>query len=142
MATPVIGDIVQNTVGKVVERLTDKYLPLPANEKVREELKVEAKRIAVEEYKTAVLDLQGARELAAKEAQKTAPEWTSVLTVTNRPAWSFLMLVIFTWTIFAPYMGFPQIPLSSVHKDIMETVIIFYFGGRSVEKAAGIVWGR
>ncbi len=46
------------------------------------------------------------------------------------------------WTILAPYVGYPQIPLGEIHKDIMQTVIIFYFGGRSIEKAAGVVWGR
>jgi len=58
-----------------------------------------------------------------------------VLTVTHRPAWSLLTLGIFAWTVLAPYLGFPNIPLTETHKAIMQTVIIFYFGGRSVEKA-------
>jgi hypothetical protein len=62
--------------------------------------------------------------------------------VTHRPVWSFVMLVIFCWTILAPYFNYPLIELSTVHKDIMQTVIIFYFGGRTVEKAAGVVWVR
>lgn len=140
MATPFIGDIIESTVGKVVERLTDKYLPDSAPDKEREALRVEASRIAMEEYRSAVADLQAARDLAGRESSG-APAWTRALTVTHRPAWSFLMLAIFAWTVGAPYLGFPSIPLSEIHKDIMETVIIFYFGGRSVEKAASIVWG-
>ncbi len=141
MATPIIGDIIQNTVGKVVDRLADKYLPPSMGEKEKAEFRLEAGRLAIEEYRAAVADVQGARELAGKEAGE-APSWTRVLTVTHRPAWSYLTLLIFAWTILAPYLGFPQIPLTGIHKDIMQTVIIFYFGGRSVEKAAEVVWGR
>jgi hypothetical protein len=44
--------------------------------------------------------------------------------------------------VLAPYLGYPTIELSSVHKDLMQTVIIFYFGGRTVEKAVEMVKGR
>jgi len=139
--TPLIGDLIQSTVGKVVGKLTDKYLPASMSEQEKAAFKLEAERLSIEEYKTAIADVQGARELAAKESEG-GPSWTKVLTVTHRPAWSFIMLGIFGWTILAPYAGYPLIPLTDIHKDIMQTVIIFYFGGRSVEKAAQVVWGR
>ncbi|MBI5644431.1 MAG: hypothetical protein HY954_13295 [Deltaproteobacteria bacterium] len=139
--TPVIGDIITNTVGKVVGKLADKYLPSTMGEKEKADFKLEAQKLAIEEYKCATADVQGARELAGKESDG-APGWTKVLTVTHRPVWSFLILGIFAWTVLAPYVGFPLIPLTEIHKDIMQTVIIFYFGGRSLEKAAGIVWGK
>lgn len=139
--TPVIGDLIQNTVGKVVDKLADKYLPSSMSEKEKSDLRIEARKLALDEYKTAVADVESARLLAGKEAE-SAPGWTKVLTVTHRPLWSFLMLGIFIWTILAPYLGFPQIPLTGIHKDIMQTVIIFYFGGRSVEKITDTVWGR
>lgn len=141
MATPIIGDVLQSTVGKVIDRLSDRYLPASLSEKEREEMRLEGQRLALEEYKTVSSSFQGARELAAKESEG-ALGWTKLLTVTHRPIWSFLMLAIFSWTIFAPYLGYPQIPLTDIHKDIMQTVIIFYFGGRSIEKAAGIVWAK
>ncbi|MDO8426958.1 MAG: hypothetical protein Q7T24_05535 [Deltaproteobacteria bacterium] len=141
MATPLIGDIIQNTVGKVVGRLADKYLPSSMGEKEKAEFRIEAGRLAIEEYRAAIIDVQGARELAGKEAGDS-PNWTRVLTVTHRPAWSFVMLGIFAWTILAPYLGFPLIPLSDIHKEVMIVVITFYFGGRSVEKAVEVVWGR
>jgi len=139
--TPVIGDLITNTVGRVVDRLAGKYLPASMSEEERARFRLEAERLAMEEYKTAIADVQGARELAMKESDG-APGWTRVLTVTHRPVWSFLVLGIFTWTVLAPYLGYPGIPLSEIHKDVMQTVIIFYFGGRTVEKAAGAVWGR
>lgn len=139
--TPVIGDMIESTVGKVVDRLLGEYLPVRLDEKEAARLKVEARRLAVEEVKVRAKELAGARELASSQSA-AAPAWTSVLTVTHRPLWSFLMLALFVFTVLAPYGGWPTLPLTEVHKEVMQTVIIFYFGGRSVEKAVGYVWGR
>lgn len=141
MTTPFIGDIIESTVGKVVDRITEKYLPASMSEKDRTEMGIEARRLAMEEYKASVADLQGARDLASKESEE-APGWTRVLTVTHRPVWSFVMLLVFVWTVLAPYVGFAGVPLTEVHKEVMQTVIVFYFGGRSIEKTAGTVWGK
>lgn len=138
MSTPIIGDIIQNTVGKVVDRLSEKFLPSSLSENERAQLRLEAIRLATEESRVAVADIQGARELAARDSDG-APSWTRVLSVTHRPAWSFLTLGVFAWTVVAPYAGFPQVALSEVHKDIIQTVIIFYFGGRTLEKAASVM---
>lgn len=126
---------------KMGEKVADRYLPSSMSEKEKFDARLEVQKLAMEEYRAAIADVQGARELAGKESDG-APGWTRVLTVTHRPMWSFAMLSIFGWTIVAPYAGFPQIPLSEIHKDIMQTVIIFYFGGRSVEKTARIITGN
>ncbi len=138
---PIAGDLIANTVGKVVDKLTEHYLPATMSEVEKAEFKLEARRLATEEYKTAIADVQGARSLAMKESEG-APGWTRVLTVTHRPVWSFLILALFAWTVLAPYMGFPNIALNEIHKDIMQTVIVFYFGGRTIEKAASVVKGQ
>lgn len=142
MGTPIITDILDSTVGKVVDRLTDRFLPSSLSEKEREELKLEARRIASEEYRAASVDSQSARDLAVKEAWPQAPYWTRVLTVTHRPIWSYAALSLFVWTVLAPYLGFGEFSLSEIHSEIMKTVIIFYFGGRSLEKTAETVWKR
>lgn len=138
--TPIIGDLIQSTVGRVVDRLADKYMTVPADEGRKANFRLEAERLALEEYKASMADVQAARELAGKEGDG-APAWTKALTVTHRPLWSFVMLFIFIWTMLAPYFRFPAIPVSDIHKEIMQTVIIFYFGGRSVEKAVKTIWG-
>jgi hypothetical protein len=142
MGTPIISDILDSTVGKVVDRLTDRLLPSQLGEKEREDLKVEARRIASEEYKAAAEDSKSARALAAADAWPQAPDWTRILTVTHRPVWSYAALTLFIWTVMAPYLGFGDFALSEVHSEIMKTVIIFYFGGRSLEKTAETVWKK
>lgn len=138
MGTPIISDILESTVGKVVDRLADRFIPSTLGEKEREELKNEARKIAAEEYKAAAEDSRSARELAAKEVCLEAPYWTRVLTVTHRPVWSFAVLALFAWTILAPYFGLKELSLTDAHSEIMKTVIIFYFGGRSLEKTVEI----
>lgn len=141
MATPIIGDLIESTVGKVTDKLIEKYLPASMSESEKAAAILEARRMAIEEYKIVMDHVQGARDLAGKESEG-GPEWAKVLTVTHRPVWSFVMLGVFVWTVIAPSAGFFSIPLTPIHKEIMQTVIIFYFGGRSIEKAVGIVKGK
>ncbi len=138
--TPLVGDLIESTVGRVVGRLADRYLPPSMSEKEKEEFRLKAREMAMEEAKAATADVQSARVLAMKDGEG-APQWANVLKVTHRPLWSFIMLFVFVWTIVAPYLGYPQIPLSDVHRSIMQTVIIFYFGGRSVEKSIRMIRG-
>lgn len=141
---PVIGDaiegVLKNTLGKAIDGFIGKYLPPSMTDEKKAEIRHVELGLAMEQYKLAIADVQGGRELAAKETDG-APAWTKALTVTHRPIWSFVMLGIFGWTIVAPYFAFPVIPLTDIHKEIMQTVIIFYFGGRSIEKIASMKWG-
>ena len=133
MPIPIIGDLLESTVGKVVSNLADKYLPASMSEAEKMQFTLEARKMAIEEYKTSIADVQDARLLAGKESEN-APAWAKALTITNRPIWSLGIFFLFSWTILAPYLGYPSIPMGEAEKSIMQTVIIFYFGGRSIEK--------
>ena len=106
-----------------------------------QDFKTRMKELGIKEDELVFKDLADARGLAEKESDG-APAWTKILTATHRPIWSLVMLALFGWTILAPYVGWQQIPLSDAHKSIMEMVIMFYFGGRSIEKISGAVWGK
>lgn len=121
---------------KAVGGLLDKYLPQNATPEEKEQ----AHNEAMAEYALAIQDVQGARGLAMKESE-SSPPWTKVLTVTHRPIWSFVILGLFVFTMISESLGLPKIELTAIHKDIMQTVIIFYFGGRSIEKTVGLVKG-
>ncbi|HHL40885.1 MAG TPA: hypothetical protein ENJ37_10300 [Deltaproteobacteria bacterium] len=141
MTTPIIGDLIQSTVGKVVGGLVDKYLPKSLSEEAKERLKLEAGRLAMEEYRAALSERASARELARADVGG-APPWTRALAALHRPLWSLLTLAIFCWTVLAPYLGYQVLDLSDIHKEIMQTVIVFYFGGRTVEKTASLFASR
>lgn len=133
-----MGPLIAGLLGKIIGKATDKFLPDTMTEEEKAKFAVDARGIAMEEYKIAMQDVDSARKLAMKESED-APPWTKALTVTHRPIWSFVMLGIFVFTLIAPVLGLPSIPLTEIHKEIMQTVIIFYFGGRSIEKTVGLI---
>src|SRR3972149_4835057 len=69
--TPLIGDLIQSTVGKVVGKLTDKYLPASMSEQEKAAFRLEAEKLAIEEYKTAIADVQGA---SIRDPDETKPK--------------------------------------------------------------------
>lgn len=140
MNTPIMGGLIKDTVGKVVGRLLEEYIPTAMSKDQRSKLVLDAERLAIEEYKTIAADIDSARTLAAKEAMG-APSWTQILTVIHRPLWSIIILLLFSWTILSGSFGYSPIVLDESQTAIMKTVIIFYFGGRSIEKTSKIVWG-
>ena len=48
---PIISDLISNTVGKVVGKLADHFLPESMSEKEKEQFKLEAEKILLEENK-------------------------------------------------------------------------------------------
>lgn len=76
--TPIVGDLIQSTVGRVVGRLADKYLPASMSESERAEFRLEAERLAVEEIKVTAEaekvyaeDRQSAREREMEVKDRT-----------------------------------------------------------------------
>ena len=51
MGLPLIGDLLNSTVGKVVNKLADHFLPESASEKEKEEFKLKAQEIVLQEQK-------------------------------------------------------------------------------------------
>lgn len=130
-----LGSKIMDTVGSVLRRV------LPA------EKMTEAERIAIETQvadairnldwereKVEIEDRMNARLMATAELEK-GNAWTTTLAAIHRPIWSLTTLALFAWTIVGESVGLPTIQFSELHKDVMMTVVIFYFGGRSIEKA-------
>ena len=135
------GDIIQNVVGNVADRLADKFFPSSVSDEDRLKLRLEAEMLALMEYKTAVAGVKRAHEITGKDGGGV-PSWIRALTLIHGSIWSLLMLGVFAWTVFAPYAGYPRISLNEIHKDVIQAVVIFYFAGRSIEKVAALVWWR
>jgi hypothetical protein len=87
-------------------------------------------------FESEVEDRVSARVLAQKELEKSG-SFTKFLAGIHRPLWSIGTLLLFGWSLFSHQFGLIPIELTDAHKNIMMTVIIFYFGGRSVEKCLG-----
>jgi hypothetical protein len=125
-----IVDTVTNVIKSILppEKMSEKEradIEAQTREKL---LKADWKYLEVE-----MKDRANARALAMKDSEK-GNVYTTLLAAIHRPLWSIVTLILFAWTIIAPSLGFPEVILQPVHQSIMQTIIIFYFGGRSVEK--------
>ena len=59
--TPIIGDLINSTVGKVVGKLVDKFLPASMSEQEKAAIQIEMMKLASEETQAAVRDMESAR---------------------------------------------------------------------------------
>jgi len=133
---------ITNLVTDVVKRLLP---PEKMSEEERRKLEVEAslevRKLMMDKYKLEIEDIVSARKLAEAELSRGSA-FTNVLAAVHRPLWSIVTLLLFSWTLLSTQIGLPEIHLTELHKDIMQTVIVFYFGGRSVEKVVSKVRGK
>lgn len=81
------------------------------------------------EYK----DRADARALAAAESAK-GNAFTTALSATVRPVWGFASLVVVAYPYLAGALGWPAVTIDDATKQIIQTVIMFYFGGKTIEK--------
>lgn len=72
-------------------------------------------------------DRANARNLASQDIAK-GNAFTSLLAATVRPAWGFGALILVGYSVFS------SLPIQSTYADIVQTVLFFYFGGRTIEK--------
>ena len=132
-----ITDIAMRAVSNFIgpEKMGEKEKLQLENSINKEMVKADWKRMEKE-----IEDRASARALATNEL-KSGTVFTSFLAAFHRPLWSIVCLVIYAWTMISPSFGFPDINFTGLHKDVMMTVIFFYFGGRSVEKVFDIIKG-
>lgn len=72
-------------------------------------------------------DRANARNLAAKDIAK-GNAFTGILAATVRPAWGYGALLLVGYSVVM------NLPISSTYADIIQTVLFFFFGGRTLEK--------
>lgn len=130
---------VAKIVGDVIKRvLPPEKMDEESRVRLEQELKLTVMEYDWSELEAEIQDRADARALAQKELDK-GNAFTNVLAALHRPTWSFVMLGLFVASVLDKALGLPEIVLGQAEQEIMRTVIIFYFGGRSVEKAINIV---
>jgi len=119
--------------------------PEKMSEEERRKLEVEAslevQKLMMDKYKLELEDIVSARKLAEAELSRGSA-FTNILAALHRPLWSIVTLLLFSWSLLSTQLGLPEIHLTELHKDIMQTVIVFYFSGRSVEKVVSKSRGK
>jgi hypothetical protein len=134
-----ILESVTGIVRDVLRRVLPRERMSEAEAAAVEEAAMQALRSADwREVEAAYADRADARSLAKADVA-VGNAWTGALAAIHRPIWSLGVFVLFAWALVSPQLGLPNIDLTEVHKDVMMTVIVFYFGGRTVEKVTATV---
>ena len=69
MGLPIIGDLLNSTVGKVVSKLVDKYLPASMSEKEKVEMELEMQKLIIEEGKNLQSQMETINQTMREEAK-------------------------------------------------------------------------
>lgn len=133
--------LIAGPLTEIIKGVLNRVLPEKMSETDRAKLEAEMARAMMERDWSSVeaelRDRASARELAASDVARGNP-LTNVLAATVRPSWGFGTLALFSYSLVGPTVGLPTVPLDDNARTIMQTVIFFYFGGRTVEKALGV----
>lgn len=87
-------------------------------------------------------DRADARALAKADVDKG--NWfTNVLSATVRPFFGYVVMAAFFTSLVTPLIpGMPTLVITDIQKEIMLSVIYFFFGGRTVEKGLALWTGK
>ncbi len=64
-----VGAIVKNTVGRLIDKLADRYLPASMSEKEREEFKIKGKELALKELELDIRTIEAVNRTMQAEAR-------------------------------------------------------------------------
>jgi len=127
MPTLLIG-LLQNILPGVINRVLP---PEKMSEEDAAKLQNELTKTLIEqnwnEIEAEYKDRDSARNLAAQDIAK-GNAFTGILSATVRPAWGYGALALVVYSVLY------TVPISAQLNDIIQTVLFFFFGGRTIEK--------
>ena len=95
---PVVGDLIKNTIGKVVDKAVDRYLPASMSEKEKAEFRVKMRELAQKELEADMKALVAVNQTMQAEAK--SEHWVQY-------TWRPLVGFTFSGTIIANYILLP-----------------------------------
>lgn len=102
--------------------------------KLQQELALELMKQDWQGIEAEYADRSNARNLAAQDIAG-GNNITRFLSATVRPAWGFGALVLVSYSVIT------HSAIESTYADIIQTVLFFYFGGRTLEKVTPTIVG-
>lgn len=101
---------------------------------IEQQLQLELMKLDWQGVEAEFKDRDSARVLAAQDIAK-GNAFTGALSAIVRPLWGIGAFVL------VAYYAIAHAPIEAALKDIIQTVIWFYFGGRVIEKVTPMVTG-
>lgn len=136
-AIPIVGGIIEKVVGVIDKVVPDKDLAAKITADVQMELLRQDWEKTAAEFK----DRDSARTLAAADIAK-GNALSGFLAATVRPVWGYAALVVVVYPYLAGALHWPAVTIDGATKDILQTVIMFFFGGRTIEKVLPLIVGK
>lgn len=120
--------ILQNVLPDVLKRvLPEEKMSEADRTKIQADLTLQIMQQSQAQMESEFKDRSDARALAVQDIAK-GNALTSFLSATVRPLWGFGAFAVVAWSV---YQG---TSIDSDIRDIIQTVLYFYFGGRTIEK--------
>lgn len=120
--------ILQNVLPDVLKRvLPEEKMSEADRTKIQADLTLQIMQQSQAQMESEFKDRSDARALAVQDIAK-GNALTSLLSATVRPLWGFGAFAVVAWSV---YQG---TSIDSDIRDIIQTVLYFYFGGRTIEK--------
>ncbi|MFZ3071899.1 MAG: hypothetical protein WA162_01505 [Thermodesulfobacteriota bacterium] len=131
--TPIIGDLIQSTVGKVVGKLVDKYLPASMSEEEKAKFRLEAERLAVEEIKVTAEAERVFMEdrKSAREREIAVKDKTPAILATVSFIGFFGILLIMMFVEIPPTAKDPLLIMLGALGAVITGITQYYYGSSS-----------
>lgn len=134
-------------VSELIRNVMNKFVGDKMSEQEKAQLTLEAQKMVWEQDWAPLArefeDRANARALAKADVERG--NWVSnILAATVRPAYGYWSLGILTVLVMGKTIHLlePSPETMDLVKDVVKTVIFFFFGGRTVEKVTSMVTGR
>lgn len=134
---------VSDLVGGVIKRLWPEKMSEFDAAKFKQEMALALMADQGQQVVQEFADRASARALAEADSAK-GNAWTSVLSATVRPVFGYICIAAFiaplalrVWKLWSG-QPVPEFSLNDIEKEIVLTVIYFFFGGRTVEKGIAL----
>lgn len=125
-------------ITEIVKQVLNRLLP-PEKISEAERARVEAETMAAimaqdwRQIEAEYRDRADARQLAQADMSR-GNAFTGILAATVRPVWGYASLIVVAYPYLAGALHWPAVNIDGPTKDIVQMVIMFYFGGRTIEK--------
>lgn len=129
---PFIGPVF-GVIDTVIKRILPEKMSEADRARLAQELQLELMKADWSQAEAAFRDRADARALAAADVAK-GNALSNFLAATVRPVWGFASLVVVAYPYLAGALHWPSVSLDDATKDVVQMVIMFYFGGRTIEK--------
>lgn len=132
--TPIVGDLIKNTVGKVVGKLVDHYLPESMSESEKAKFKLKAEELSIAAGDEAAKDVTSRHRYDMQSDSWLSKNIRPMVLIYLVMAWSALAVAGIGHTVPPEFI--------EMLKDMLKAVFAFYFIGRSFEKSARVIFSK